>query len=102
MSPSTPARRARASGSSRLPIAKRLSKMLKRQVDALEAEPDEGFSEPRVKALMLLAKTLQAMEVVEQKTEKAANADTSNAEDIVEFRSQLERQLQALESEREP
>jgi len=83
-------------------MAKRLSKMLKRQVDALEAEPDEGFSEARVKALMLLAKTLQAMEVVEQKTEKAANADTSHADDIVEFRSQLERQLQALESEREP
>lgn len=43
-------------------MAARLSRMLKRQIDALEAEPVEGFSETTVKALLLLAKALQSMQ----------------------------------------
>ena len=73
--------------------------MLKRQVDALEGEPEAGYSENRVKALLLLAKAIQAMEVVEQKNEKAIDAESAESEDILEFRRRLERQIQALDVE---
>lgn len=94
-------RRVRAPGASRSAMARRLSKMLKKQVDALEADEAEGFSEARVKALMLLAKTLQAMEAIEEKSGKP-DAEPSDADDILEFRRRLESQLQALDGEREP
>ena len=42
-------------------MAARLSRMLKRQIDALEAEPAEGFSETKVKALLLLATSAGGM-----------------------------------------
>jgi hypothetical protein len=90
----TSARRASASGS--FAMAKRLSKMLKKQIAALEADKEPGFSESRVKALMLLAKTLQTMEALEEKGE-TQDAESSESEDILEFRSRLERQLQALD-----
>ncbi len=77
-------------------MAGRLQTMLKRQLKALENEPVEGFSEERVKALLLLAKTLQAMEVAEPKPGKATDADTSDALDIVEFRALLEERISAL------
>jgi hypothetical protein len=75
--------------------------MLKKQISALEADREDGFSEARVKALMLLAKTLQTMEALEEKGD-ARDAESSHAEDIVEFRRRLESHLQALDEEREP
>lgn len=82
--------------SARTRIAGRLSKMLRLQVDALEAQVEEGYSDARVKALLLLAKTLQAMEVAEPKPAKAADIGPFETEDIVEFRRRLERQISAL------
>ena len=92
-------RRNRAPEKARSRMASRLSRMLKRQVDALEGEPEAGYSENRVKALLLLAKAIQAMEVVEQKNEKAIDAESAESEDILEFRRRLERQIQALDVE---
>jgi hypothetical protein len=77
--------------------------MLAKQVRALENEPEEGFREERVKALLLLAKALQAMDEAIAKAEaKAGNADDSgvdDGEDILEFRRRLERQMLALDAQ---
>jgi hypothetical protein len=77
--------------------------MLAKQVRALEKEPEEGFREERVKALLLLAKALQAMDEAIAKAEaKAGNADDGGAddgEDILEFRRRLERQMLALDAQ---
>ncbi len=82
--------------SERVRMSARLSKMLKRQIDALEAEVEDGFSENRVKSLLLVAKTLQAMEVAAPKPGKVVDADTSDAVDILEFRDLLEKRISAL------
>jgi hypothetical protein len=84
-------------------LAGRLSRMLAKQVRALEKEPEEGFREERVKALLLLAKALQAMDEAIAKAEaKAGNADdggVDDGEDILEFRRRLERQMLALDAQ---
>lgn len=80
-----------------LNMARRLGFMLEAQIGALESDtPDEGFSEPRVKALLLLTKTLQAMEDMVQKQEKARNEQGEGPGDILEFRAELARKLEAL------
>jgi hypothetical protein len=89
-------------------LAGRLSRMLAKQVRALEKEPEEGFREERVKALLLLAKALQAMDEAIAKAEaKAGNANdgrsngggADDGEDILEFRRRLERQMLALDAQ---
>ena len=76
-------------------LSARLGRMLAGQVAALEAEAaDDNYSEARVKALLLLAKTLQAMEDMVQRQEHARHAD--EPDDIVEFRAELARKLAAL------
>lgn len=94
MTTAAPARRARVSGFGRL--AARLSRMLGKQIDALEADPPDGFSEARVKALLLLAKTLAAMEDATQRNGKAADGEQSEPGDLLEFRRELERRIAAL------
>jgi len=72
-----------------------LRRMLDGQIVALEAEmPPEGYSEAHVKALLLLAKTLQAMEA--QKQEKTGDDPADEERDILEFRAELARRLAAL------
>ncbi len=97
-----------AIGEAHARLAARLSRMLAKQVRALEKEPDEGFREERVKALLLLAKALQAMDEAVAKAEaKAGNADdgrsndggADDGEDILEFRRRLERQMLALDAQ---
>ena len=45
-------------------MGRRLAAMLGRQIEMLEAEPDDGvFSEARVKSLLSLTKAVQAMEM---------------------------------------
>lgn len=77
-------------------MAAKLSRMLKKQLDALEAEPVDGFDEARVKALLLLSKTLQAMEAAQPETGKTANAASADTVDIVEFRRSLAQRIAAL------
>jgi hypothetical protein len=91
---------ARAADHARLAV--RLGAMLKRQIDALEAEPVDGYSEMKVKALLLLARTLQATQDAARrgKDETDARDDdgrTRDAHDIVEFRRELERRIAALD-----
>lgn len=97
-----------AIGEAHARLAGRLSRMLAKQVRALEKEPEEGFREERVKALLLLAKALQAMDEAVAKAEaKAGNADdgrsfdggANDGEDILEFRRRLERQMLALDAQ---
>lgn len=83
-------------------LAARLSNMLRRQIDALEHEPVDGYSEAKVKALLLLAKALQAMQdATKRENSEAVKHDSAgdgarDARDIVEFRSELERRIAAL------
>ena len=94
MTIASPAHKARVSGFGRL--AARLSRMLRKQIDALEAEPPDGFSEARVKALLLLAKTLGAMEDATRRNEKAEDGEQSDTGDLLEFRRELEKRIAAL------
>lgn len=80
----------------------RLARMLEAEIAALEAEAaGDLYSETRVKALMLLAKTLQAMDDMVQRQEKTKNEQGEGPADILEFRNRLARQLEALAAEDE-
>ena len=61
MSGKSSAERAQAAADKHLRMAERLATLLRRQIVALELDAGESYSEDTVKALMLLAKTLQAM-----------------------------------------
>ena len=82
-------------------MACRLCLMLDEQIAALECEATEpGYSENRVKALIALTKTLQAMEDMVQKQQEKAKDERDSGPgddlDIVEFRAELARKLEAL------
>lgn len=75
--------------------------MLHQQVEALEAEmlasPDGcAYDEKRVKALLLMTKTLQSMEEAEREYMKARNDRDSGPGNIVELRSRLEARIAAF------
>lgn len=74
----------------------RLGRMLAEQVDALEADPAEAYSEGRVKALMLITKTLQAMDDMVRQQEREDDGGVDRPDDILEFRAELARRLAAL------
>lgn len=78
-------------------ISKRLVAMLNEQVELLEAEPlQSGFNEDRVKSLLALAKTVQAMQALSDKLLEPKNGNIDEPQDILEFRRQLEKKIDAL------
>ena len=82
-------------------MACRLAFMLEEEIAALEiAEREPGYSDNRVKALIALTKTLQAMEDMVQKQQEKAKDERDSGPgddlDIVEFRAELARKLEAL------
>ena len=80
-------------------MACRLAFMLEEEIAALEiAEREPGYSDNRVKALIALTKTLQAMEDMVQKQEEknADDSGTGDYRDIVEYREAIARKLEAL------
>ena len=79
------------------PLLDRVLVMLERQIAALESqEGDCTYSEAQVMALMLLTKTLQAVDDAAQKQEKANDGQDAGPGDILEFRRKLEKQIAAL------
>ena len=79
-------------------LAARLSLMLRRQIDALEEEPVDGYSEAKVKALLLLAKALQAMQEAsgQDSRKNEREAGDRDTRDLLEFRNELERRIASL------
>jgi hypothetical protein len=82
-------------------MACRLAFMLEEEIAALEIagrEPGYSpqYSEMRVKALIALTKTLQAMEDMVQKQQEKAKDEPADHRDIVEFRAAIARKLEAL------
>jgi hypothetical protein len=88
-------------------VPERLGLVLLREIDALEREGEgtpEGFSEARVRAVQLLAKSALAVEEAarkqeQQERETADNGDAGEGEDILAFRERLARSIAALEAE---
>jgi hypothetical protein len=67
----------------------------------LEAEPVEpGFNENRVKSLLTLAKTVQAVEALAANLLEGGKGYFHEPDDIVEFRRQLENKIDALGDDR--
>ena len=78
-------------------MGKRLATMLNKQIDLLEAAPEtSGYSEEQVKSLLTLAKTLQAMETLCTRSQEVENGNIDEHQDILEFRRQLEKKIDAL------
>ncbi|MGI9402761.1 MAG: hypothetical protein ACR2O0_16005 [Rhizobiaceae bacterium] len=78
-------------------MARRLAVMLNRQIELLEAEAvTHQFDEEHVKNLLALAKTAQAMEALCNKSLSSENGDIDEYRDILEFRRQLEKKIDAL------
>ena len=78
-------------------MADRLRDMLAEQIDALKDEPASGgYEEGRVKALLALGRAFQAMEELTRRLDLAADECGADAEDIVEFRERLAKQIDAL------
>ncbi len=86
-------------------MACRLAFMLEEEIAALEiAEREPGYSDARVKALIALTKTLQAMEDMVQKQQEKIKDGPSSGDgsgygdyrDIVEYREAIARKLDAL------
>jgi hypothetical protein len=79
----------------------RLTAMLQTQIGLLEAEPVEpGFNEDRVKSLLTLAKAVQAVEGLATSLQEGGKGILHEPEDIVEFRRQLEKKIEALGDDR--
>lgn len=78
-------------------MSARLTAMLQTQIGLLEAEPvDPGFNEDRVKALLTLAKAVQAVEGLPVSLQEDGKGNFHEPEDILEFRRQLEKKIEAL------
>ncbi len=81
----------------RTDMARRLAVLLNRQIELLEAEAvTHEFDEEHVKNLLVLAKTAQAMEALCDKSLSSENGDIDEYRDILEFRRQLEKKIDAL------
>ena len=89
-------------------LAPRLATLIRRQLAAIEDELETGapaYDEKRIRALLMLAKSVQAMEEAAQKQQKADDERHGGPRDIVEFRERLAASIAALverEAEIEP
>ena len=89
-------------------LAPRLATLIRRQVAAIEDELETGapaYDEKRIRALLMLAKSVQAMEEAAQKQQKAEDDRFAGPQGIVEFRKRLAASIAALverEAEIEP
>jgi hypothetical protein len=78
-------------------MAARLVAIVGEQIDALEMmETTENFNENRVKAVTVLVKTLQAIDNLLARYENNEDPLEHGPEDILEFRRQLARKIEAL------
>ncbi|MEZ5872401.1 MAG: hypothetical protein R3D32_11300 [Nitratireductor sp.] len=85
-------------------LAPRLATLIRRQVAAIEDELETGapaYDEKRIRALLMLTKSVQAMEEAAQKQQKADDDRHGGPRDIVEFRERLAASIAAL-VERDP
>ena len=80
-------------------LAPRLATLIRKQLAAIEDELETGapaYDEKRIRALLMLAKSVQAMEEAAQKQQKADDERHGGPRDIVEFRERLAASIAAL------
>ena len=87
-------------------MARRLSSLLREQIDALDSGKPPDFSEDTVKTLLLLAKTLQSMQEATRRADQTERGERDSTGepgtiDILAFRSELERRIRALDTQGE-